>query len=311
MVTLLVVGLVSAGGVRAMSLAAPAQADPGRADTSHAARQDAVESIPAAKLAPAAREKVAWILANTSVFRRLPIRVISCDADLYQFLVQHPDVVVNIWEVFGISHLSMRQTGADTFQVSDDAGTTGTLQYLYRSRDTQVIYVDGLYTGKLFGHQVRGRGIMVLKSGYVRDTQGRCFVSSRLDAFMNVEPGGAEFLTKTFQPLVGKVADLNFVQTADFVGSLSRTAEVNRRGMQRLVARLEKVQPDVRQQFAQVTETVAQRAVQSTRLGGLEGQRSAGVEDAGNQPLVAQRPKASAPSPATPPSPSPPPSPAF
>jgi hypothetical protein len=285
-------------------------ADLNKPTTSPAARQQAIESIPVEQLTPAGRAKVNWVLENTSVYRRLPIRVAVCDADLYVFLAQHPDVVVNIWETLGVSHLSMRQTGPDTYQVSDDAGTTGTLQYLLRSRDTQVVYVDGQYTGRVLGHQVRGRGIMVLKSGCVRDVEGRCYVSSRLDAFMNVEPGGAEFLTRTFQPLVGKVADLNFIQTADFLGSLSRTAEVNRRGIQRLVARLDKVAPDVRGQFAQLAEQAAQRASKTSQA---EGRVREDVEPTGqsqvNEPLVARRTTIAEAAPVTRATPSPTPTP--
>ena len=67
-------------------------------------------------------------------------------------------------------------------------------------------------------------------------------------------------LAKIFTPLTGKVADANFCQTVAFVGSLSRTAEVNKRGMQRLAGRLERVQPDVRKRFAELAGLVARRS---------------------------------------------------
>jgi hypothetical protein len=237
--------------------------EPSKADTSRAAREDAIQAIPLAKLTPEGRQKVQWTLANTSVFRRLPTRMIQCDPDLYLFLLDHPDVVVNVWEVLGVSHLTMRQTGPGVFQATDDIGTAGTIECLYRTADLHVFFVDGTYTGSMFGHRVRGRGLMVLKSGYVREDNGKQFIVSRLDSFLNIEPGGAEFLTKTFQPAVGKVADANFLQTTGFLACLSRTAEVNNRGMQRLAEKLTKVQPEVRQRFAQLSDQVAQRAAQS------------------------------------------------
>jgi len=73
--------------------------DPTRADTSRAAQQSALGSIPIEKLDPAARSKVAAVLANVTVFRRLPIRVVDCDPNLYLFLIRHPDVVVGICAV--------------------------------------------------------------------------------------------------------------------------------------------------------------------------------------------------------------------
>ena len=211
------------------------------------------------KLSAEGKAKAGWVLSHSSVFRRMPIRVIPCDPDMYLFLVQHPDVVVNIWEVMGASHLAMQQTGPDGYKVSDDIGTTGTIEFLYRSHDTHVVYVEGAYTGSLFGQPIRARGLMLLKSGYLRETDGRYYITCRLDAFMHIEPSGVEFLTKTFLPMVSKVADNNFTQTAAFLASVSRTAEVNLRGMQRLASKLSKVQPEIRQEFAQVAERVAQR----------------------------------------------------
>ena len=81
---------------------------------------------------------------------------------------------------------------------------------------------------------MRGRGVLVLKCGYVRQSNGRYLVTSRLDSFLTIEPAAAELIGKTVSPLMGKTADNNFVQTVGFLGSLSRTAEVNSRGVQRL-----------------------------------------------------------------------------
>ena len=77
---------------------------------------------------------------------------------------------------------------------------------------------------------------------------------------MSVEPGGVELLSKVFYPLIAKTADSNFLQTAGFVASLSRTAEVNSRGVERLAGRLTHVQPEVRRQFAELAVEVARRA---------------------------------------------------
>ena len=238
-----------------------------RASTSRAARDEAMRAIPWDRLRPDARQKVEWVLANTSVFRRLPIRIIQCDPDLYLFLVHNPDVVVNIWEVLGVSHLAMRRHSPDTYQVTDDIGTVGTLEILYRSRDLQLAYVDGTYNGPMFGHRIRGRGIMLLRSHYAREADGRCLITSQLDAFMNIEPGGAEFLTKTFQPVVGKIADTNFQQSVGFLACLCRTAEVNQAGMARLAAKLGRVPPEVRQRLAELSQLAAQRASQISAPG--------------------------------------------
>lgn len=233
-----------------------------KATTSLAARNDAVRSIPLKQLDADARAKVTTVLSGARIFRRLPIAVVQCDPELYLFLVEHPDVVVNIWQALGITQLAMQQIGPDAFRVTDNAGTVGTIQFLHCTHDTHLIYTEGSYDGPLFTKPVQGRGLVILKTGYVREPDGRYYITSRLDTFMDLDRTGVEVLTKTFQPLVGRVADINFIQTVAFLGSLSRTAEVNLRGVSRLAGKLSRVQPEVRDQFAKMAQRVAQKAAE-------------------------------------------------
>ncbi len=231
--------------------------NPFRASTSRATRQSALRAIPIDKLDARAKAKVCSVLSNVSVFRRMPIRVIDCDPSLYLFLVRHPDVVVNIWEVLDISRLQLRQVGPETYRVAESVGTLAAVEFLYSSHDTHIIYAEGSYEGSLFARPVKGRCLMVLKTGYIRETDDRYYITSRLDVFLNVEHSGVELLTKAFQPLIGKVADTNFVQSVAFLGSLSRTAEVNCRGVQRLAGRLAHVRPENRLRLAELAAEVA------------------------------------------------------
>lgn len=227
--------------------------------SSTATRQEALQAIPFEKLDTAARNKVKTVLSNVTIFRRLPVRVVDCDPELYLFLLRHPDVVVNTWEALKLTHLQLRQTGPDQFRAVEQDGTVVTMEFLYKSHDTHVIYAEGTYTGALIQRQVHGTCLAVLKSGYVRETDGRYYETSRMDAFLNVEPGAVEIVTKTLQPLAVKVADNNFIQSIAFLGSLSRTAEVSPRSVQRLAAHLN-VQPEVREEFASLATKIGARA---------------------------------------------------
>ena len=233
------------------------QRDPLRATTSKSAHLSAVRSIPFEQLDAAAKAKIKSVLANVSVFRRMPTRVIECDPDLYLFLVRHPDVVVNIWEVLKMTKLRVRQLDDDTYQLTEPDGTQAQLEFLYRSHDLHIVYGEGTYEGPLFAGEVRGRCLMLLKTGYVLETDGRYYITTRLETFLAVERGGAELLTKTFHPLLGRTADGNFVQTVAFLGSLSRTAEANSRGVKRLSTKLVHVEPQLRLKLAKLASEIA------------------------------------------------------
>jgi hypothetical protein len=238
----------------------PGSANPWAASVSDATRREAVQAIPLEKLLPDDRAKVQSVLANVSIFRRLPTKVVDCDPDLYLFVVRHPDIVINIWEIMKVSQLQLRQIDENQFQLSEPGGTMTQFAFVYRSHDTHVLYGEGTYEGPLMGRPVKGRGVLVLKCGYVRETNGRYYITSRVDCFLTIEPAGAELFTKTVSPLMGKTADNNFIQTVSFVSSLSRTAETNSRGVQRLASRLQRVQPEVRARFAEVAADVAQKS---------------------------------------------------
>jgi hypothetical protein len=227
------------------------------------ARDEAIRSIPLAKLEADDQSRIKAAVSGRSLFRRLPTQVMPCDPDLYLFLVRHPEVVVNIWEVMGISNVAIERTGPDTFRASDGAGTLCRVKFCYSDHETHVIYAEGSYSGPLFSKPVRAACVLVLKSGYMRETDGRYHVTSRMDTFIQIDHAGVELLAKTLQPLVHRSADYNFVETAAFLSTVSRAAEINTDGVQRLAQRLGNVEQPIRNQFAELALEVGRRAQQN------------------------------------------------
>ncbi len=240
--------------------AAPsANSDPNQPQVSEAARQSAVQSIPFEKLDESARAKVQSALSNTTMYRRMPVRLIECDPDVYLFSVRHPDVVVNTWRALKLTQLELTQIAPRKFQIKEDTGMSAVLEYLYQGRDMHVIFADGEYDGQMLPRPVKGRALFVLKTGYTLQTDGRYFISTRLDTFLSVEPGAAELVTKALQPFVGRVADNNFTQTVNYVGSLSRTIELNGRSVEKLALQLPNVSAKTRTDFADVIDAAMER----------------------------------------------------
>ena len=225
-------------------------------------RQEAIKSIPLDKLDDDYKAKITSVVTQAGIFRRLPVQVIDCDPDLYLFLIRNPEVIVNIWELMGISKVTMERTGPMSFETSDHAGSHGSVHVCYSNHDTHLIYAEGAYDGPLFTRPLRARCVLMLKSAYMHETNNRDYVTCRMDAFIHIENMGVDLLAKTFQPLVTKSADYNFSETAAFVSMVSKTAERNSRGMVRLAAKLSATQPEVRQQFADVATQVGERAAE-------------------------------------------------
>ena len=274
------VGLgVLSGGAVALS----ADATGGKATNSRAARDDAIKSIPFDKLGPDMRNRVWSVINNASVYRRLPTESIECDPDLFVFLVRNPEVVVDIWRVMGITNMTLDRSGPDRYRASDGQGTTGNVEFAYRGDDLHVIYSEGMYDGPMYPAKLRGQCVMVLKSNYVRGPNGRVNVVNRLDAFLRIENVGLEIVAKTLQPLLGKTADHNFSETTSFVNTLAHTAETNPTGVSRLAQRLRHVDPQIRQQFADLAVRSADDSAAEAALAQSPNAKSAGPSSAGSR----------------------------
>jgi hypothetical protein len=242
-------------------LAMPAVADEARAkaNTSRAAREEALRALPLSKLERDARAKATAVIKNVSIYRRLPVQVIDCDPELYSFLMRHPEVVVNLWQVMGVTRMQLDRLDGVHYKVADGEGTKGQMEYLYTSDKVDVIYSEGAYDGPLYPRTVRGKCLMLLRSDFRRTANGRYAIVTQLDTFLAVENLGVEVLAKTFQPLIGKAADHNFTETANFVSNLSHTAETNEEGLIRLGRKLNRIDAPTRERFLELVAAVPQK----------------------------------------------------
>lgn len=237
-------------------------ADPNAADSSHAAQQEALRNIPVSKLNEEAQRKVLSVLERPSIYRRLPTKSIDCDPEMFVFMVRNPEVVVNIWEIMGISQMVAERTGPYSWKGDDGQGTQSNIELVYGTDETHLVYGEGFYEGPLLKRKVAGRCVMLLRSGYGMGQDNRAQVSNKLDVFIAIDNVGAELIAKTLQPLVGSTADTNFTEAARFLGKLSQTAEQNPEGMPRLAAKLNRCEDRVKRDFTVVSSSVNRRVAE-------------------------------------------------
>ncbi|MCA9102696.1 MAG: hypothetical protein KDA63_16160 [Planctomycetales bacterium] len=240
-----------------------------RASSSKHTEREAIAALPLDRLTPQQRAKVESVTARTTVFRRMPAQVVRCDPEMYLFLVEHPEVLANIWGLAaeqqgptGIQEIALTRTGPDTLTAHDGLGTEGNVEILYRSHDKHLLYASGSYDGPLFLKPVEGAGLLYLTTVYSRDPNGAYYITCQLDTFIALERSGTELLARTFSPIVGKVADASFVQSLAFVQMLSDVCELNPAGIGRLTPRLDHVDPDVCNEFSRLALKAATRAEQ-------------------------------------------------
>ena len=223
-------------------------------------KEEALRAIPLDRLSDPVRAKVSNVVSRPTIYRHLPTQIVECDPDLHIFLLRYPEVVVNIWQLMGVTKVKVNRTGPLTFDAIDGAGTVCRAELVYGTPNVHVYYADGYYDGPLLQKPVTGDCVLLLRSSY-GNQGGRTVVTNTLDVFARLDHLGVEILVKTFYPAVGKAVDFNFAESIRFVGQVSQAAEANGPGMQRVAANLQNVQPAVRESFSQHVNLAYQRAV--------------------------------------------------
>lgn len=230
-----------------------------KASTTLKSKKEILSKIPFKSLSPYAQDKIRTVLKNISMYRRLPLEVITCEKELYDFMTYHPDTMINIWQLMKVSRMELHEFAPERFHLKDQAGTECVVEVIYRTNDLLLIYADGAYEGFPFPKKVTGRGLIVLQNQPMKGEKGENLLAIRLDAFMQIENNGVEALAKTFQPLVGKVADHNLHEVAGFLGTLSRATVAEGTAVVNMAQRLDKITPDVRMKFTEVALLLSSR----------------------------------------------------
>ena len=223
------------------------------------AKKQAINSIPYDSLTPETKAKISGILEKPSIYRRLPITSIDVDPDMYLFLVRYPEVLVNIWQIMGVTQMEIERTGPFRLNSDDGAGAKSNIELIYGTHNKNIYYAEGTYSGPLLKRKLHGRAVMILHTKYERGPNGKPKTRNSLDVFVKVENATAGLIAKTLNPIVGSTADHNFVETLKFVQRLNETTEQNGVGVQRMAYRLKNLNEQVRDQFVQVAGTVYER----------------------------------------------------
>jgi len=221
----------------------------------------AFEAIPWDALDNPSRQRIQEVIRNKTIYRHLPQQVGYCDPEMYDFMICHPDVVIELWKLLGITHISLQETGPAKYHLIEGTSTVSNVEVVYRSENLCIAYAVGEYDAPMLRRKIKGDVVLFLYSRYGHDKEGRPIVQSDLDAYVRIHNPGAEMLVKILVPVVGKIADSNFEQTIAFVRSVSAAAQDDYEVIQEYAGRLQDVRSEVAKEFAITAEMTYDREV--------------------------------------------------
>jgi len=217
------------------------------------AREKSAATIPWKKLTSEAREKLQSVVNNSTVFHQSPIQKTPCDHNVYLHLIRYPELVVNMWELMGVSKLRMDRQQDYLIDIDDGYGTQSQLELVYGNKNLHIFFAEGAYKGSIIPTTSKGRFVLVLETSKSMHGQ-QPVISHRLNLFIQVDKSANQLVVKTLQGIFLKMVDMNFAETTKFIGQIDDIIQDNPDGMKRLSGRLTRVQTPIRQQFNKLIE---------------------------------------------------------
>lgn len=240
--------------------------------SSGGARRAALEALPVERISQPHRRIVEQCLRDTTLYRHLPTKVFPCDADLLAFSLHKPEAIVDIWRVLGISRLSLDPAGPRQWRLSDGYGTVGGLRLVHQEHRGDragllVFHGRGAYSGPLAPRTLSGSCVLLVRYAATGENPGgRGLQTVEIDAFIDMDGKGLEFVTRTLQPLIVRSAAANLHEICLFMSSLSQAAETNPEGVVRLVSRLPQTEPVDRESLAAIARAAGRSRVRTAAV---------------------------------------------
>ena len=225
---------------------------PDSGSSSREARRRAVEALPLDRIPETQRKAIEPCLKAATLYRRLPVETIVCDAELLDFALTKPEAIVDIWRVLGISRLSLDPVGPKQWKLSDGYGTVGVLRLVHQERQGRggllVFHGRGAYTGPLSPKNLTGSCVLLVRHG----------------------PG---------MPLIVRSAASNLHEICLFMATLSDSVRTNPEGVAHLAGRLPQTTAADRQMLATIARRAAQPAGGGLPPGGRRDQADVAAVD--------------------------------
>ncbi len=233
-----------------------------KASTSQESASEVISQVPWKAISPAARKKAEQIVSSYTFYRRLPMTGGYCNPEIYDFLVCHPEVVVGTWEAGGFKQLSLNNNGGGRFSIKDSSGTSGEIEIVYHDNKILVFLCSGVYEGQLAPRPIQGDIFCVMQYRFTEDAANgnKPIAVTRLDTFVRMSSASADLVGKAFAPMIGKVADSNFVKTVDSVNQISDLMERNPKVLAEMIQEVPSIPMETKNEFLGYIERVTGHA---------------------------------------------------
>lgn len=228
------------------------------------------QRLPFNRMSRGAQQRALDILRSLSQYRRMPSLQYPVDPNIYQYLINHPDVAVSTWRAMGISQLQMVQTAPFEFEASASDGSDGTADVLWRDGNQCLFIVEGNYNSPILPNPVQAKALVWLQYRFVKTTAGEYLVNQQVETFIHFPSAAIETIAKIATSLTNAILDRNVYEVSLYARMMSQAGQKDPEWMTQVAMRMDGVEPQRKTELVRVSRGLPPQGNRPTVLKGRQ-----------------------------------------
>ena len=210
------------------------------------------QQIPYGKMSKGAQQRAADLIAQTSQYRRMPCLQYEVDPNIYQYLINHPDVAIATWRAMGISKLQMRQTDAFSYEADAADGSEGTADILWRDGNQCLFMVQGTYKSPILPNPIRASALVWLRYRFVKAHDGATLVNQQVETFIHFPSSAIDTIARLASRVTNAILDRNVFEVSLYARMMSRASKTEPEWLEQLAYRMDGVPSQRRMEMIEI-----------------------------------------------------------
>jgi hypothetical protein len=195
-------------------------------------------------------------LKSLSLFRELPTLAVEVDPEVHQFFVDHPEVAVAIWRALKISKFEMTEIQPGRYAATDNNGTSGQIEVLYRDAHQVLVMCDGVVHSPLLPGDIHAKTLLHLQVDFGKTKDDLIWSRNRLRMYVEFPSEAIETAAQVVSPLGNLIIDRNLKEVCLFIGMMSAAMAHQPGWVEHITKQLDDVSPKRRNELIQLTAKV-------------------------------------------------------
>ena len=165
-------------------------------------RVEPAQVVPLDQIAPEHREVVAEVIRDHTIHRKGTPDTFSCHPNVYLGLIDEPAITLALWQDLADSPVRLRQLAPGRYEGTDGNGASATWEFVHRAPTLHVLLSQLDYTSPRGNAHLQGRIVLIVRSGFFRESGGGPVVRHDVEAFVKVDSKGWKTLARTVRPIL-------------------------------------------------------------------------------------------------------------